>query len=237
MRIKAIVPVLTHAYDQMLKETIDAIREPDTEVVLERVQGGVESIENYYDEQMAIGHILRCAETAEREGFDVVTILCAGDPGVEGAKDVLTIPVVGIYEAALHLACLLGRRFAVVTVLPDAVPLLEDRITLLGLTARCASVRSVDIPVLELEKDPDRMMDALLEQSRQAIVQERADTMVLGCAGMLGVARTLGEKLRVPVIDPVVAGIKMCEVLHKLNLAQSRKAYFFPRKKKRLAAI
>ncbi len=237
MKIKAVIPNYgVKALERIFRRSIDSVKAPDTEVVLEFVRGGVESIENTYDEQVSQFFIIQAMEPAEKEGYDAVTVLCAGDPAIAAVRDVLDIPVVGIFESAVYLACLLGRKFSVVTVLDDAVPVLEEKIVALGLERRCASVRSVNIPVLDLEKDHDRMVEGLSLESEKAIRQDRADTIVLGCAGMSEAAKAVSQRVGVPVIDPVGAGIKMMEVLHALGLSHSRKAYFYPRPKKRVCS-
>ncbi len=237
MRIKAVIPNYgVDALERVFRASIDSVKAPNTEVVLEFVKGGVESIENNYDEQLSQFFIIQSMETAEREGFDAVTVLCAGDPAISAVRDALNIPVIGIFESAVYLACLLGRKFSVVTVLDDAVPVLEEKIVALGLERRCASVRSVNIPVLDLEKEHERMIEALSSESLRAINEDRADTIVLGCAGMSEAAKAVARRVGVPVIDPVVAGIKMMELVHGLGLSHSRKAYFYPRPKKRICS-
>jgi allantoin racemase len=237
MKIKAVIPNYgVEALARVFQTSITPVKASDTEVTFEFVRGGVESIENTYDEQVSQFFIIQALETAEKEGYDAATVLCAGDPAIGAARDILNIPVVGIFESAVYLACLLGRKFSVITVLEDAVPLLEEKILVLGLERRCASVRSVDIPVLDLEKDHERMVEALAAESRRAVLEDRADTIVLGCAGMSEAAREVSRRIGVPVVDPVTAGIKMLEVLHALGLSHSRKAYFYPRPKRRVCA-
>ena len=78
----------------------------------------------------------------------------------------------------------LGHKYSVVTTLDRAVPLIEDRLKLAGLDARCASVRASGLAVLELESDPERAVAAIVEQSRQAVENDKAEVIVLGCGGM-----------------------------------------------------
>ena len=237
MKIKAVIPNYgVDPLEQVFRASIDSVKATDTEVTLEFVKGGVESIENSYDEQLSQFFIIQSMETAEAEGYDATTVLCAGDPAISAARDVLNIPAIGVFESAVYLACLLGRKFSVITVLDDAVPLLEEKVVTMGLERRCASVRSVNIPVLDLDKDHQRMVDALSIESDKAVREDRADTIVLGCAGMTEVAKAVSQRVGIPVIDPVVAGIKMMEVVHALGLSHSRKAYFYPRPKKRTCA-
>ena len=79
-----------------------------------------------------------------------------GEHGREGLQELLDVPVVDITEAAARTAMFLGHKYSVVTTLDRAVPLIEDRLKLAGLDARCASVRASGMAVLELEDDPER---------------------------------------------------------------------------------
>ncbi len=126
-------------------------------------------------------------------------------------------------------ASLLARSFSVVTVLPNVVPMIENISKKLGLHSTLASVRYVNIPVLQLV-DKKKMEDALFEEMIHAIQEDKAHALVLGCTGMMGVAITLQDKLKkhgyeVPVIDPSFASAKMLESLISMKIKQSRLTY------------
>ena len=102
------------------------------------------------------------------------------------------------------------------------------------LADKLASVRSVDIPVLELEQDTPRLVQALVDESIEAIEKDGAHVIIFGCTGMLGCALGVQEGLvrrgyaGVPVIDPVPAAIKLAEALVDLGLSQSKRTYQSP---------
>lgn len=91
----------------------------------------------------------------ERSGdFDGIVIACFGDPGLFAAREISQAPVVGIAGASMLVACTIAHRFSVVTVLPRVKPWIEDTVRLHGLGARCASVRTTPLTVLECKRDP-----------------------------------------------------------------------------------
>ena len=100
------------------------------------------------------------------EPFDAVIQAGYGEHGREGLQELLDVPVVDITEAAASTAMFLGHKYSVVTTLDRAVPLIEDRLKLAGLDARCASVRASGLAVLELEEDPERAVKAIVDQAR-----------------------------------------------------------------------
>lgn len=142
----------------------------------------------------------------------------------------MKIPVIGPCEASMALAHVICHKFSVVTVLRSVIPLLERMVREYGFGERFASVRSIEVPVLELEKEGETKA-ALLAESRKAIEEDGADTIILGCTGMLGVARELQEALGVPVIDGAVAALKTAESLVDMGLSQSKRVYPIPREK------
>ncbi len=103
-----------------------------------------------------------------------------------------------------------------------------DKIRLTGLEDRMASIRSIEVPVVELEQDK-AVMDKTIEEGRKAIEEDSSDSLIIGCTGMIGLASGAQEALGIPVIDAGIAGIRMCEMLVKMDLAQSERAFPTPR--------
>jgi len=223
-KIKLIMPVVSDS-DQALIEYLNEIKEPNTQLALVTVKGGVESIESYYDASIATPYILKEVESAGEEGFDAVTILCGTDPALNAAKEVADVLVVGILEAAIHTACVLGRKFSLLTVLPRTVGNKHDKIGEMGLIGRCASIVPLGVPVLELHKNRDRLIQVLIEKASLAVERDQADTIVLTCVGMFDVAGELSQRIGIPVLEPAACGVKWCEMLLRMRHLQSRKAF------------
>jgi allantoin racemase len=145
----------------------------------------------------------------------------------------VSIPVVGPAETAMHIAAILGHSFSVITVLESIRPMLENQAAIYGLAGKLASVRSVNIPVLELESDRGRVTRALTEQAIIAVERDSADAIIFGCTGMLGCAEAvraglLERGLDVPVIDPVPAAVRFAVALIDTGLSQSKRTYRTP---------
>jgi allantoin racemase len=230
MKIRVIVPVTTQAF---AAETAEAYREaarPETEISVVGLDRGPASIESDYEEALAVPDILTKAQVAEKEGMDAVVIDCMADPGVDAARELLTIPVVGPAQASMHLAAMLAHRFSLIGIMERDIPIFHRLFVKFGLEGKVASVRVVNIPVLELEEDPARLTRAVVEASLRAVDEDGAHAIVFGCTGMKGVARTVSEELagrgyEVPVINPSVVALKLAESLVDLGLAHSKRTY------------
>jgi allantoin racemase len=205
---------------------------PGTEVEVVDVPEGPLSIESAYEEYLAVPATLEALRGLEGQGVDGAIVGCFGDPGVDAARELCAMPVVGPGEAAMLLAASLGHRFAVVTVLDSIVQPLRRLAWTTGLLDKLASVRSVGIPVLELDADPGRTFDRMVEVGRQAVEVDRADTLVLGCMTMAFAERhrAIETALGVPVVSPAHAALKLLEALVGAGLRHSKRAYPTPRK-------
>jgi allantoin racemase len=201
---------------------------PGVEVGIAESTGGPPSIESAYDEYLSIPDAMETALRVQDEGWDAMILGCFGDPGLDGFRELLDVPIVGPCEASMHVAATLGHEFGIVTVLDSVVMMLRKLARAAALDARLASVVSCDIPVLELGNES---YDALLGGGRRAL-EEGADTLILGCMSMafLGVAERLAEDLGVPVVNPARTSLKMAELLAGSGLTHSRLAFPVPPK-------
>jgi allantoin racemase len=109
MRIRAVTPIITESFGPLILEEFGRVARPDTEISNVFLQSGPASVESYYDEALAVPDIVAQVRRAEREGMDAVIINCMGDPGLDAAREVVSIPVIGPCEASMHLAAMLGQ--------------------------------------------------------------------------------------------------------------------------------
>ena len=230
MRIKVINPNTTTAMTDLIGQAARSVAGIGTEIVAVNPSIGPASIESHYDEALAVPGLLQeiaSGEAGEYPGTtDGYVIACFGDPGLDAARELASGPVVGIAEAAMHAAVMVGRSFAVVTTLSRTIGRAEDLVKHYGFADRCVSVSACDVAVLDLD---NKMSGAslLVEQlARTAIERDRADSIVLGCAGMTTFCERLTDRLGVPVIDGVAAATGMVEALVRMRLRTSTRDEF-----------
>ncbi|MET9497623.1 aspartate/glutamate racemase family protein [Streptomyces sp. NPDC006552] len=209
-----------------------AVAAPGTEIVALTPAFGAESVEGNYESYLAAIAVMETVR-AYPEPYDAVIQAGYGEHGREGLQELLDVPVVDITEAAASTAQYLGHRYSVVTTLDRAVPLIEDRLRLAGLTDRCASVRASGMAVLDLERDPDAAVEAIVEEAARAVRDDRAEVICLGCGGMAELTERITERTGVPVVDGVAAAVTVAESLVRLGLTTSKvRTYAPPRPKK-----
>lgn len=219
IRISVVNPNTTQSMTALIEAEARRVAAPDTVVTGRTPAMGPASIESHYDEALAVPGLLQVVrEDTEADAF---VLACFGDPGLDAAREAASRPVIGIAEAAMKTASLLGRSFSVVTTLSRTVGRAWDLTRVYGLERQCAGVHACDIPVLELEEDRDRTYAVILSFAKTAMAQDGSDAVVLGCAGMAGLPELLSAELGVPVVDGVAAATVMAEGLVRLGLQPS----------------
>ncbi|MFJ8712790.1 aspartate/glutamate racemase family protein [Streptomyces violaceus] len=181
---------------------------------------GPESAEGWLDSYLSAAAVLDTLRTYDGPPYDAVVMAGFGEHGREGVRELVDVPVVDITEAAAHLACLLGRRYGVVTTLERSRGQIEDSLETAGVARNCATVVGTGLNVLDLGDD-ERTETAFLTAAERACAAG-AEVLVLGCAGMTGLQRAVREKLGLPVVDGVAAAVKLAESLVALGLTTSR---------------
>lgn len=205
---------------------------PGTNIEIWDTEDGPASIESMVEEHLAIPAALEALGRAEREGISAVILGCFGDPGLDAARELVSIPVIGPYESSLLVSLTLGHRTSVITVLDSVVPSLEKLARANGLDSRLASVRAVQVPVLDLARTRESSVRAFVEEGRKAITEDRADVLLPGCMSMafLGVAESAQEELKIPVLNPAIVALKMAELQVSAGIAHSKRAFPTPPK-------
>jgi allantoin racemase len=225
MRILVINPNTSEEMTRDIDREARQYARVDTEIETVCPSWGPRSIEGHYEEELAAVAMLEVIKDRAAE-FDGVVIACYGDPGLAAAREISPVPVVGIAEASMLMACTVAHSFSIVTVLPRVKPLLENTVRLHGLEARCASIRTTPLSVLDCERDPDAAGREIVKAARLAIEEDGAEAICLGCAGMGPLDKFVESEVGVPVLDGVACAVKLVEGLLDYGLATSRVAAY-----------
>ncbi|WP_406854926.1 aspartate/glutamate racemase family protein [Alsobacter sp. KACC 23698] len=228
MRIAVVNPNTTASMTAKIGAAARAVAAPGTEILAAQPETGPASIEGFWDEAYSVPGLLVEIARAEKAGADAHVIACFDDTGLEAARCAARGPVIGIGEAAFHLASLLAHRFSVVTTLSRSIPAIENNLLRYGLDRRCARVRACEIPVLGLEDPASDASARIGEEIERAKAQDHAEAIVLGCAGMADLAARLSERHGLPVVDGVAAAVKLAESLVALGLRTSKIGGYAP---------
>jgi allantoin racemase len=238
MRILIVNPNTTAAMTGKIGEAARAVAAPGTEIIAVNPPDGPVSIEGYYDEAFSVPGLLTEIARGEAVGVSAHIIACFDDTGLEAARSLASAPVIGIGEAAFHLASMLGHRFSVVTTLSRSIAAIETNLMKYGLASRCAKVRACEVPVLSLDDPASNACAQISAEIERAKREDAAEAIVLGCAGMADLAARLSAQHGLPVIDGVASAVKLAEAFGALGLKTSKTgAYASPRPKAYLGSF
>jgi len=230
MRILVVNPNTTASMTRKIGAAAQAVASAGTEIVAVQPEFGPPSIEGYFDEAFAVPGLIE--EIRKAGDVDAIVLACFDDTGLDAARSIADAPVIGIGEAGFHMASLIAGRFGVVTTLSRSVPAIEHNLVRYGLATRSTGVRASDVPVLDLEKPGSGARARISAEIRLAIEHDRAEAIVLGCAGMADLAAELAAEHGVPVVDGVACAVKLAEGLVALGLRTSKAGgYAAPRSK------
>lgn len=222
MKICYLLPGVGLAAAEKLRRQgiLNDIAAAGTEVVVKQVKTGPKSIENAVDEFKAMPEVLSFI-IERNDNYDAFIIGCAGDTGLEGAREQSAKPVVGPGESSIVLGALGDKRFSMVTISDERARLKRRMVREAGLSEhRLVSSHTVGIPVLQLYADKRATQARLIEMMRDAKAKG-AETMLLGCMSIAFMEPLLlaeaVDAVGLPLVNPIVSAVKLAEALVAIN--------------------
>jgi allantoin racemase len=216
IRILLLNPNTSASVTDLMAKVARTAAAPDTEIVAVSASRGMPYIATRAE--AAIGAATVLEMLAEREGsFDAAIIAAFGDPGLGGARELMLKPVVGLAEASMLSACMLGRRFSIVSFSRALGPWFRECVEAHGLLSRLASIRLLDSPFVSVGDVGAEKEDLLVDLARRAIEEDEADVIVLAGAPLAGLAERVKSRVDVPIIEGVAAAVKQAELLIGLD--------------------
>lgn len=232
--VRIIVPITSQGFrDRVLAEEFT---QTSCELSVSFLKSGPVSVESAVDETLAGPGLLAAAVDAEADGCDAIVIDCMLDPALDALREAVAIPVVGSGEANMKRASEGGRRFSIVTVLDRQERLFRGKARQYGLEPNLVSVRSIAVPVLDLNGDKALTLTRTVLQSRAAIADDGAQAIVFGCTGMLGLGGPVRDRLKaegyeVPIFDPLPYALEVAAGCARDGIAHSKIDYPYPARK------
>jgi allantoin racemase len=216
VKILLLNPNTTRAVTDLLYSAGTRVISPGTELVAATAERGVPYIATRAEAQIGGAIALEMLAAADSD-VDAAIIAAFGDPGLFGARELFDYPVVGLAEAAMLTACMLGRRFSIVTFARALAPWYQECVTMHGLDARCAGIRTLDGTFESISNVQAEKEDMLVALANRAVEQDDADVVILSGAPLAGLADKVRDRIPVPVVDPTAAAVRQAETLVTLK--------------------
>jgi allantoin racemase len=225
MRILVLNPNTSETITERLTSAARKAAAPDTVIVPLTAQRGVPYIATRAEAQIGGAIALEMLAEHHRD-VDAAIIAAFGDPGLFGARELFDLPVVGLAEASMLTACMLGRRFAIVTFARALGPWYEDCVDMHGLRARCAGICMLDESFVSVSDVQEENEDLLVKLANRAVTEQGADVVILGGAPLAGLADKVKDRIPVPVVDQMAAAVKQAEALVVLGARKATAGTF-----------
>ncbi len=222
MQIRLINPNTTASMTEKMGEAASRIAAPGTHIIATTPRSGPVSIECHFDEAISAVGVAEEVRAGEAENTDAYIIGCFGDPGLLAARELTQAPVIGIAEAAFHMATLISTRFSIVTTLGRTGIIAEHLLQSYGFSHHCRRIRAAEIPVLDLEDNGDQALDRIIQECLRAKAEDNIGAIVLGCGGMADLTPIIQKAVGLPVVEGVTAAVKLAESLVSLGLGTSK---------------
>jgi allantoin racemase len=205
MNILFVNPNSTDSMTAKVRLTAKSILPTDVNVIAVSNPDGPPSIQGPQDGDLAVPGMLNVMQAHVQQHIDAMVIACFDDTGIEQARKMFKVPILGIGQAAYHASMLAGNTFSVVTTLSVSVPVIEQNINDFGVSPYCKRVRASEVPVLDLEKPGSDAEQRISDEISKAISEDQCEAIVLGCAGMTDLVNRMEQRHGLPIVDGVAA--------------------------------
>ncbi|MEO1455015.1 MAG: aspartate/glutamate racemase family protein [Pseudomonadota bacterium] len=215
MRILLINPNMTEAMTVSMTAVARSVAGQDADIVPLTATSGFPYIASRAEAQISGANVLEMI-AEHLESVDAVIIAAFGDPGLGAARELFDLPVVGMAEAAVISAAMLGERFSIVTFSPHMVRWYTDCVRQTGLEARFTGVRCPADAPSSVDDVAEALRDDLIHLVNDATARDGADVVILGGAPLAGLAQDLSGQAPGILIDPVAAATAQAMSLIRL---------------------
>jgi allantoin racemase len=192
------------------------VASPDTEIVAVTGNFGARIIGSRFEAAIA-EHAVLDAIARNGEGMDGVLVAVSLDTALGAAREILDVPVVGMTEAALLTACMLGGKIGLVVFDQRLAPVYEALVGQYGLTDRLARTRIIDVAPAAVSDQRDAVEAQVARASEKLALEDGAEVVIVVGAVAAGMRHRLQDRVPVPIVDGVSSGILQAELLVRLN--------------------
>jgi allantoin racemase len=227
MKLAGIVAIgsYTAADLEQKKSSIRTVLRPDTQLDMYAAASGVPYVESSMDFYFSEVAVARKVVEVARLGYDAIVGTAFLDNGLDAARELVHVPVVGPAKTTLYMASTLANKFAVVTAAGDLPKHIWAFAKVLGVVDRIVAIPTLKCTVADFLRDEDSAVTMMATMGRQLMEEQGAEAIVLGCGATTGLASRVARELGIPVLDPGLTAFKYAEMLVDLGLSQSKRAY------------
>jgi allantoin racemase len=207
------------------QRSIQAVLRPDTHLDMFAAASGVPYVESSLELYLSSAAVARKVVEVAQMGYDAVVGTAFLDNGLDAARELVDIPVVGPAKTTLYMAATLANTFAVITAAGDLPKHVKAYAKVLGVADRLVAVPTLKCTVADFLRDEAQAVAMITALGRQLMEEQGVEALVLGCGATTGLAPQVARELGIPVLDPGLTAFKYAEMLVDLGLSHSKRAF------------
>jgi allantoin racemase len=214
-------------YPAVLRTILDKVKDDGTEIHMAGItEIGGTGDQYRYLEYLETGEVLKNVHRAVNEGYDAFLVGNIADPGLREAREIANIPVLGLCESALHMACMMGANFSLVTINEKFTPRIVENVHRYGLRDRFAAVNRMQVERLTdlgAAFEPGEARDRVVKQFHEAAKKntDAGAEVVIAAGGvvmaLLAAAEIYETADGVPILNGITNLVKLGEAAVKMN--------------------
>ena len=237
-KLLMVIPINTDQYNANAKLVVEPVLAPDVDLDVVNIDGGTPFIQSRWAISQNAPHVIERVQQAQDDGYNGVFVSDFDNCGVEPAREVVRIPVIGGFAPQVLTALSLAQTFSIITMSDSLLALDRTHVRAFGQMENLQSIRSIDMVIAQAGDDHDELVRKVYLSALEAIKYDGAQAIVLGCTAMIGVAapvmkRLADDNMPAVVTDPNLVGIAYLQMLVRCGLTQSGLTYLFPENLKR----
>ena len=227
MKIAGVVSIGSYTLEDLerKKQSLQTVLHPGTQLDMFAADSGVPYIESSLEFYLSEAAVARKVVEVAAMGYDAVVGTAFLDNGLDAARELVDIPVVGPAKTTLYMASTLANRFAVIMAAGDLPKHVWAFAKVLGVHDRIVAIPTLKCTVADFLHDEDNAVAMMVSMGRQLMEEQGAEALVLGCGSTTGLAAQVANELDIPVLDPGLTALKYAEMLLALGLSHSKRAY------------
>jgi len=216
MRLLIVNPNTSDSVSALIKKEAQRVASPHVEIQVVTAALGVAYIETRAE--AAVGAYATLNALAEHHGhYDAAVVAAFGDPGLLAARELLDVPVTGMTESALMTAAMLGGKISIVAISRRIRTWYEETVARYGMSSRLASIRSLENSLRNIATIQEDHGEQLIALCKQAVDEDGADVIIIAGAPLAGLARTVADRIPVPLVDGVSCAVQQAETLVNIH--------------------
>ena len=227
MKLAGIVAIgsYTPADLERKRQSLQTVLRPDTHLDMFAATSGVPYVESSLEFYLSEVAVARKAVEVARLGYHAIVGTAFLDNGLDAARELVDIPVVGPAKTTLYMAATLANKFAVIMAAGDLPKHVWAFAKVLGVVDRIVALPTLQCTVADFLHNEDSAVAMTVAMGRTLMAEQGAEALVLGCGATTGLAARVTHELGIPVLDPGLTAMKYAEMLVDLGLRHSKRAY------------